>query len=157
MTHRIIVFIVLSFVVAACAPATSSRIGPSMTPKSEDCEIEILKEGEVPDRPYRDVGIVSLKNCPDYATAPCRQWLTREACLLGGDVAYGATDPTRDGRPDQLAGDVTYTVTIGAYVSHVVPEKDDPVLNATPAEPCDDAEDTESVDVDDPAAQMCTE
>lgn len=157
MRSVVVVNILASLSLAlACAPVTSSRIGPPVSPKSENCDIEILTEGEVPNRPYRDVGVVSLSNCQDYMAGPCKNWLIKEACKLGGDVAYPAEDLKRDGRPDNLAGTITVSVTVGAYVNHVVPGDNDPVLNASPAEPCETSEMNLEA-AEDPEAQMCTE
>ncbi|MBN2526506.1 MAG: hypothetical protein JXR76_08930 [Deltaproteobacteria bacterium] len=139
-----------------CAPVTSTRIGPPVSPKSEDCDMEILEAGKTPTRPYRDVGMVSLKNCPEYDTGACKKWLRQEACRLGGDVVYLPHKGSVDDRPETLAGGVTYTLTVAAYVGQMAPTKDDAVLNSTPAEPCDvsDASDEET---DAPEDQMCTE
>lgn len=112
-----------------CSPATSTRIGPPVPPKQEGCSIDILDVGAVPDKPYRDVGVVHLKNCQSYKSGPCREWLIKEACKLGGDVAYNEVNNMNDGRPDNTAGAITYQITIGTYIKNLNTD----TLKVTPA------------------------
>jgi len=81
--------------------------------KSESCDVLVLAPGKTPDRPYRDVGVVELQHCPDYEESPCRKWLIKAACSLGGDVAYFA-EPVR---PEYEYNAITYRVTVAAYVA----------------------------------------
>ena len=97
----------------ACSPVTVSRIGPPVPPRSRGCDLDILDPGDAPSRPYRDLGVVALDNCPDYRTNPCRRWLVDAACDLGGQVAY----ITGGGRPDSGIGPVTFRVTVAAYAA----------------------------------------
>ena len=167
MNNRLIYFsllVSLFFALGAgvsCSPVTSSRIGPAVPEKHPDCDMAVLAPGKTPDRPYRDVGMVFLKNCPEYDQGGCRKWLVAEACRLGGDVIYAPNGNTQAGKPESnstqfMPGDVTWTLTVAAYVSELAPSDDDPVLNSTPAKPCDLKEVPEE-DVSDPEDQMCTE
>jgi len=116
---------------AACTPATVSTIGPRIPAKDPGCEIEILDPGEIPDRPYRDVGVVSLESCQDYREPPCEGWLVERACSLGGDVAYVSGDPERIRR----AGPVTFRVLVAAWVSGLRPDPES--LRVRRIEACD--------------------
>jgi hypothetical protein len=147
-------FLFLSFLCFACSPVSLSRMGPSLPPRQRDCDILVLPPGATPDRPWRDVGLVSLKNCPEYEAGPCLAWLKKAACELGGDVAYQPQTPLRDGRPDRTAGTVTLQVTVAAFVAAVPPSPDDPVLNATEISDCDTPDGDSDMSPDD---QMCKE
>ncbi|MDJ0761724.1 MAG: hypothetical protein QNJ97_01950 [Myxococcota bacterium] len=116
----------------ACGPATISRIGPRMPQRPADCQIEILPEDQVPSRPYRNIGMVALKNCQDFRTQPCSNWLRKAACELGGQVAYL---PPRD-RPDSPMDAVNYRVFVAVYASDVRGDPaDDPVVKARTCDP----------------------
>ncbi|MCP4603104.1 MAG: hypothetical protein GY847_21750 [Proteobacteria bacterium] len=118
----------------ACSPASISRIGPSVPPRQANCEIESLKKGEKPSRPYRDVGMVALENCQDYLTLPCSEWLRKAACELGGQVAY----ILEGGFPSNQFGPVTFKVMVAAYVADLRYNLDnDPIYRSrTCSPPC---------------------
>ncbi len=129
----------------ACSPAKIVRMGPEISPRSANCEVEVLKKGEVPPRPYRDIGLVELKNCEDYMRLPCRKWLTQAACKLGGQVAYlpdqggpvldSSTLLRSQGR-HVIDGPVTYRIIIAAYVADLDYDVDtDPVVNSRICKP----------------------
>jgi len=115
---------------AACAPLTVARIGPPLAPREAGCAIEVLERGEVPARPYRDVGMVTVESCQDYRAAPCRGWIEEAACRLGGQVAYVAEER----RPDPGLAPMRAQVLIAAYVNDLRP---DPAPDPEPgAQPC---------------------
>jgi hypothetical protein len=97
---------------AACSPVTVSRIGPDAPSRPAGCAVEVLEPGQLPDRPYRAVGVVALENCQDYRREPCRSWLVDAACGLGGHAAY----IDEGGRPDSGIGPPIFRVTVAAYV-----------------------------------------
>lgn len=153
----IVLIVCANFFSSGCTHISTTRIGPPLDPKPQDCEIEILAPGNAPLRPYRDVAVISLRNCQEYQSGPCKMQLTKEACSLGGDVAYVQSyDISNDGRPDSLAGDVTHKLVIATYIASLRPAKDDPVLNATPAAPCDDSV-KDANESETPEDQMCVE
>ncbi|MCP4675135.1 MAG: hypothetical protein GY854_06440 [Deltaproteobacteria bacterium] len=116
----------------SCSPATVSRIGPSVPPRTDDCDIEVLEPGETPSRPYRDVGMVTLENCQDYRSPPCREWLRRAACEIGGQVAYF----TDEGRTNEQFGPVTFRVLVAAYVADLrYDPKTDPLYRSRLCDP----------------------
>ncbi len=123
---------------SSCAPVAISHIGPNMSSRPKDCDVEILAPGEEPARPYRDVGMVSLKNCQDYQTLPCREWLRKAACEIGGQVAYF----TERGRTNEQFGPVTYKVLVGVYVADLrYDPKTDPLYRSRFCDPaCGDHE-----------------
>lgn len=124
--------IVLMFLASACSPAAISRIGPTIPARSEDCDVEILEEGAIPNRPYRDVGMVSLSNCQDYRTEPCLSWLRKAACKLGGHVAYSSTQS----QPVNQTGHVTFKLMVAAYVADLRPDiSGDPYLESRNCNP----------------------
>ncbi len=137
-----------------CAPVTSTRIGPVLPPRSENCDVAVLEAGSAPDHPYRDVGVIFLKNCPDYDKGACRKWVVAEACRLGGDMVYLPSEADNRNRPEGLSAEVTWTLTVAASVSRLPITDRDPVLHSKPATPCDVAA---AEDADDPEDQMCTE
>jgi hypothetical protein len=130
----------------SCSPVSISRMGPAVTPRPSDCEIDVLAEGALPSRPYRDLGVVALKNCQDYKSGLCLRWLTEAACQLGGQVAYLPKEggPVVDSQPvltEQggalvTSDSVTYRILIAAYVAdlnyHLA---DDPVYKAMVCDP----------------------
>jgi len=118
---------------SACAPLNVAHIGPQLEPRGAGCTVEILDRGEVPNRPYRDVGLVTIENCQDYRTAPCRGWLEEAACGLGGQVAY----VSEDRRPDSgLSPAMRVQVLVAVYVSDLRPEPEtDPVLGSRTCDP----------------------
>lgn len=149
--------ICLFVLVSGCAPVTVTRIGPPVKPKKEDCPIALLEDGKTPDRPYRDVGVLVLKNCPDYHLEGCRKWVFREACKLGGDLVYDPVDSASAVNAEHpIAGIVSWRFTVAAYVGSLPPEKDDPVLNSKPAAPCSEGDATNG-EAEDPEDQMCRE
>jgi hypothetical protein len=121
------------FSTGGCSPASPTRIGPSLPPKPTDCEMEIIKRGEKPTRPYRDVGMVALENCPDYRMAPCREWLRKAVCELGGQVVYELEKT----RPDsQILSPVTYRVVVAVYVADLPYSlENDPIYKAKMCDP----------------------
>lgn len=72
----------------ACGPAQISRIGPSLPPREPNCEVDVLEPGATPFLAHRDIGVVSLQNCQQYHVNPCRKWLIKAVCEMGGQVAY---------------------------------------------------------------------
>jgi hypothetical protein len=60
----------------------------------------------------------------------------------------------RDGRDDNIAGQVTVSVTVAAYASMLPVLPDDPVMNAEKAPDCDAVAQEDAADPED---QMCTE
>ncbi len=130
---------------AACAPAKVVQMGPKIPPRPDDCDIEVLKKGAVPSRPYRDIGLVELENCQDYLRLPCRRWLTEAACKLGGQVAYLPNDggPVLDTAPVEtpekgyiIDGPVTYRILVAAYVADLEYNLDtDPVVSSRVCKP----------------------
>jgi hypothetical protein len=143
----------LASLAAGCSPAVISRIGPAVPARGESCGIELLEPGELPQRPYRDVGVVSLENCQDYRDPPCRGWLTEAACELGGQVAYVPDETLRDG-----FGAMTCTVTVAAYVADLRPDpENDPVLGAERRELVPDCDSVEIAGSNEPLPQRCVE
>ncbi len=129
------VLVALGLLMTGCSPASISRIGPGIQPRSTDCEIEVLEEGRKPSRPYRDVGMVSLENCQDYLTLPCREWLRKAPCEIGGQAAYLSDEY----HPNSGIGPVTYKVMVAAYVADLRYNlEDDPIYRSrTCRPPCD--------------------
>jgi hypothetical protein len=125
--------LLVSLSLAACAPFTVSRIGPQLAPREEKCAIEVLERGETPQRPYRDIGLVTVETCEDYRTPPCRAWIEEEACKLGGQIAY----VEESSRPDAPSvAPLRARVLIAAYVSDLRPDPEtDPVLRSRTCEP----------------------
>jgi hypothetical protein len=117
----------------ACSPVNVARIGPQLPPRAGDCTIEILDRGATPQRPYRDVGLVTIENCQDYRTAPCRAWLEEAVCGLGGQVAY----VSEERRPDSgLTPPMRVQVLAAVYVSDLRPDPEtDPVLGSRGCDP----------------------
>jgi hypothetical protein len=127
-----LVALAAAWLMVACSPVTISRIGPPVSPRDPDCDLEVLEEGETPSRPYRDLGVVRLDNCQDYRTPPCRTWLAEAACELGGHVAYLA----EDGRPQTDFAPLTFRVLVAAYIADMRPDPDsDVVLQALTCDP----------------------
>lgn len=113
----------------ACSPASISRIGPPLPARLAECDIEILDPGAAPERPYRDVGVVTLQNCQDFRTRPCRDWLVEAACGLGGQVAYIHADARRADSP--VVEPMRFRVMVAAYASDLRPDMaNDPVAKA---------------------------
>lgn len=96
----------------------------------------MLEPGQKPTRPYRDVGVVSLSHCQDYRIAPCREWLRRAACRLGGRVAY-LDDYKRPTDPDDgVVNPVTFHVLVATYIADLYPNmSDDPIYRARACNP----------------------
>lgn len=115
--NRILAMVSAALFLPACSPVTISRIGQQQQPRTSGCEIEVLKKGEKPSRPYKDVGVVALENCYDYTTPPCLGWLENAACELGGHVAY-MTEERREPSPFDP---VVYRVMVAAYLSEMEP------------------------------------
>ncbi len=153
-----IIYTLLTIFTVSCAPYTITQTGPALDPKSENCDITVLSPGKTPDKPFRDIGMVSLKNCQDYQSGLCLKYLKKAACGLGGSVAYAPKDLMRDGRDDNIAGQITVSVTIATYVSMLPIKTNDPVLNAEKHTSCDDnTSDTDDINNESPEAQMCSE
>jgi hypothetical protein len=131
-------FCLLAVAAASCSPATTARIGPPVPPRPPDCDLEVLEGDATPSRPYRDVGMVELKNCQDYRTPPCSEWLRRAACELGGQVVY---QPLEDNLGAQT-GPVTFRILVAAYVGNVRGSlADDPVYGSRICDPpCGESE-----------------
>ncbi len=122
----------LFLIVTACSPSSISRIGPSVPPRSFDCDVEVLEKGNTPSRPYRDVGVVALENCQDYRTMPCRKWLTDAVCELGGHVAY----LPEEGGPVKEFGPVTFRIVAAAFIAELPYNlEDDPVYQSLVCDP----------------------
>jgi hypothetical protein len=119
-------FAAAGLAVCSCAPLRVSHIGPTLPPRARDCAVEILDRGETPKRPYRDVGLVTIENCQDYRTAPCRRWIEEAVCGLGGQVAY----VSQERRPDPGLAPMRVQVLAAIYVSDLRPGSDDPVLGS---------------------------
>lgn len=137
INYQILLYTTLT-VISGCSAASVSRIGPTLSPRSPDCDVEILEAGTKPTRPYRDVGVVSLKNCQDYRTRPCRDWLAEAVCRLGGHVAYVDEGSNRIGQfgPANQQTTVTYRVMAAAYASEIYgPLGDDPIYRSRTCEP----------------------
>jgi hypothetical protein len=118
----------------ACAPLYVTRIGPQLPPRAEGCTVEILDRGETPARPYRDVGLVTIENCQDYRTPPCRGWLEEAVCGLGGQVAYVSEERRPD--PGLSPAPMRVQALAAVYVSDLRPDPEtDPVLNAGRCDP----------------------
>jgi hypothetical protein len=102
--------------------------------------------------------MVTLKNCQDYQEPPCRRWLEKAACKVGAHVAYAnKSNILQDGRPDQMATQVTYSVMVAAYVSEIPPAEDDAVLNSKPV-PCAGPDEQQTGEPEEePAVQKCME
>lgn len=116
----------------ACAPVSVTRIGPSLPPRAERCDVEVLDRGEIPKRPYRDVGLVTIESCEDYRLAPCRGWLEEAVCSVGGQVAY----VSEERRPDPGFAPMRAQVLVAVYVSDLRPDpKSDPVLRSRACDP----------------------
>jgi hypothetical protein len=129
----------------ACTPAKIVRMGPKIPPRPADCDIEVLKKGVEPSRPYRDVGLVELEHCEDYLRLPCRKWLIQAGCKLGGQVAYlpeeggpvlDTATVVRSQSAHIVDGPVTYRIIIAAYVADLDYDLDtDPVVNSRRCKP----------------------
>jgi len=115
----------LAVVIAACSPVFVSRIGPPVPPRDQGCDLELLEEGQLPDRPYRDVGMVELDNCQDYRTPPCRGWLEEAACELGGHVIYLPEDPPPR---NDFTSPLRFRLMVAAYVSALRPDPDKDII-----------------------------
>ncbi len=118
---------------AACGPAQISRIGPSVPPREQNCEVEVLEPGETPFHAHRDIGMVSLQNCQQYHVNPCRKWLVDAVCEMGGQVAYlpNPEPPRNDFDP------VNFRVLVAVYTIGGPRAEEDPPAN-TCKEPAPD-------------------
>lgn len=115
----------------ACSTTSVTRIGPAHPPRGPHCEIEVLEPGQNPTRPYLDVGMVTLENCQDYRTRPCQDRLVREACQLGGHVAY--VQAPSNAEPE--LGQMRFRVMIGAYAGQWLGDPNDPLRLSRTCEP----------------------
>jgi hypothetical protein len=97
-----------------------------------------LPPGEVPNRPWVDIGAVFLENCQEYHVGLCRKWLTQRACELGGEVAY-LPNPTP---PKNEINNVNYRVLVAVYAV----EAQQPISGAGCAEPKPETDSDTSVD-----------
>jgi hypothetical protein len=76
--------------------------------------------------------MVELENCQDYRTPPCREWLRKAACELGGQVAYKPVDDNLDAQ----TGPVTFRILVATYVGDMRGSiKDDPVYSSRICDP----------------------
>jgi hypothetical protein len=75
--------------------------------------------------------MVSLENCQDYNFPPCRTWLEKAVCELGGQVVY---EPEEGHRLNEF-GPVTYRLLVAAYVADLRPSPDDPVFKSRLCDP----------------------
>jgi hypothetical protein len=124
--------LIVSLAVAACSPAAVTRIGPPLAPRQNDCAVEVLEDGSAPTRPYRDVGMVTLQNCQDPLTLPCRRWLEEAVCGLGGTVAYL---PEHQRPRADLPAPMTFAVMAAVYVADLFPSAEtDAVLGSRAGE-----------------------
>jgi hypothetical protein len=81
--------------------------------------VEVLAPGESPDRPHVDIGVVALSNCQEYTSRPCRTWLEKAVCELGGEVAY-LPDP----KPPQNEIDaVNYRIIVAVFAGGEPPDE----------------------------------
>jgi hypothetical protein len=126
---KMTLIVIVSVMALACSPATISRIGPTLTPREPDCDVEVLPPGEKPTNAHRDIGMVSLQNCQEYHVNPCRKWLTDAVCQMGGHVAY-LPDPIP---PRNEFDAVNYRVMVAVYVISGPP--DDEGVCKEPSEP----------------------
>jgi hypothetical protein len=129
----------LTTATTACSPVFVSRIGPPVPARDPGCELELLEEGQLPDRPYRDVGMVELDNCQDYRTPPCRTWLEEAACELGGNVIYPPQDPPPR---NDFTAPLRFRLMVAAYVTALRPDPEkDIIFNAVRCDPpCEEDE-----------------
>ena len=126
---RCIILATAAVIVWSCSPVSITRIGPPLIPRGEDCEVQIFEEGDLPNRPYRDVGMVTLDNCQDHRVPPCAKWLRKAVCEVGGSFAYpaqGAGTDAADYFPDDGltasgAHMMTVRMMVGAFVVDLVP------------------------------------
>ena len=116
---------ILVFLVVGCSPVSVTRIGPKIPSRQKNCDVLVLPPGEVPDRPYRDIGMVHLTNCQEYTVGLCRNWLVESVCELGGNIAY-LPDPHP---PKNELDAVNYRVTAAIYLS------DEPAMTGVCKEP----------------------
>jgi len=125
-------FFATALSLSACAPMQVTHIGPKLPPRAADCTVEILDRGETPTRPYRDIGLVTIENCQDYRTAPCRRWLEEAVCEIGGQVAY----VSEEHRPESGLSPMRAQILAAVYVSDLRPDPEtDPVLNSRTCDP----------------------
>jgi hypothetical protein len=130
---RTLRLVISTALLAGCAPVTVARIGPALAPRQERCEIEVLDRGQTPQRPYRDVGLVTVETCEDYRTPPCRAWIEEAACRLGGQIVYTDENP-RPASPASPA--LRAQVLVAAYVSDLRPDPEtDAVLRSRTCDP----------------------
>lgn len=126
-------FFALSLFFSGCAPAVVSRIGSPLPPKPEGCSLDYVEEASQLSGPYRDIGMISLKNCQDPQRAPCSVWMRRAACELGGDAVYPVDEPVLG---EERGGDVTVRVMVVSYAGSLGPSaRDDAVARSRPCDP----------------------
>ena len=112
----------------SCSPVSITRIGPPLIPRGEDCEVQIFEEDNLPNRPYRDVGMVTLDNCQDHRVPLCSNWLRKAVCEIGGTFAYpvrrAGTDAADYFPNDALTASGAHMMTVrmmvGAYVADLI-------------------------------------
>lgn len=127
------VLVTLAMPIVACSPVFVAHIGPPVPPRDPGCDLELLEEGQLPDRPYRDVGLVELDNCQDFRTPPCRGWLEEAACELGGHVIYLPEDPPPR---NDFTSPLRFRLLVAAYVSALRPDPEsDIIFNAVKCDP----------------------
>ena len=64
---RVIIF-AAAVIAWSCSPVKITRIGPPLVPQNEDCEVQIFEEGDLPNRPNRDVGMVRPVGRPAFGS-----------------------------------------------------------------------------------------
>jgi hypothetical protein len=75
--------------------------------------------------------MVTLDNCQDYRHRPCRDWLVRAACELGGQVAY--VQESTMAAPE--VAQMRFQVMVGAYAGGWLGDPSDPLLRSRTCEP----------------------
>ena len=134
--HWTRVALVIMTICTSCTPYATTQIGPALASRPPDCEIAVLKPGETPARPYRDVGVVSLEHCQDYQIPPCREWLRRAACDLGGQVAYLDEYKRPRDPSDAVINPIAFRVLVAAYVADLYGNvENDPVYRSRSCKP----------------------
>lgn len=139
LSVALVEFFALSLGLLGCAPAVVSRIGSPLPPKPEDCSVDYVDEEAQLSGPYRDIGMISLKNCQDPQRSPCSAWMRRAACELGGDAVYPVDEPALG---EERGGDVTIRVMVVSYAGSLGPSATgDAVARSKPCyPPCPDGQ-----------------
>ncbi len=126
---KCIIFAAAAVISWSCSPVSISRIGPPLVSRGEGCEVQILEKDDLPNRPYRDVGMVTLDNCQDHRVPLCSNWLKKAVCELGGSFAYPVQETGTGDAADYFPNDdltaagahmMTVRMMVGAYVVDLV-------------------------------------